>query len=370
MSFDIINFNKSIQNVSDVKLFFGDYDGIQRYDRYKYPIMKKLYDIQEANRWSFNEINFGRDKATIGSMPEGHQEIYRANLLFQTLADSLANRFLEDVLSEHITSPELESVIKTQGNFELLHSNSYSFNIRQVYSDPEEFFNQGFLNKDIQSRLLLEQKCYQELKGTLDGDSDLDTKKKALMEAMIRQYALESLRFFISFLYTFQINELNGQNLQGSVNNIVLIANDELIHTNIFKHIIKILKDNPDEGFTELFESGFVRETMEKVFDEVIESEMQWYSYLDSIEEIQGMTEENVLQFLQYYANRSMAGVGFKDIKYREKENELVTFFENKKNINGQKALAQETNLLSYSVGQVSDGGFDEANYSEFLKEV
>ncbi len=368
MGYEIINFNNSTDDVQDIKMFFGESDGIQRYDRYKYEIFKRLYEAQESARWKPKEINFGKDKASMINLLAGHQAIYRDNLLFQTLADSLANRFLEDILCRCITSPELEAVVKTQGNFELLHSFSYSYNIRQVYTDPEKFFNEGFKNPEIQNRLNLEKDVYMRLDDILNDPGEAfgsRRQKYALVESLIHQYVLENIRFFVSFLYNFMLNELNDQNLQGTVNNNTLILNDEVIHTVIFKNIINIAANNEDEGLQDIIKSDWFTDTVHRIFASVKESEMQWFRHLETLDTIQGITEITISDFLDYYIYKAKQAINIDDTSIVG--NDLVSFFETKKNINGQKAASQETNLLSYNIGVLVDNGCLDKDYSEYL---
>lgn len=366
---EIINFENSLDNIKDVKIFFGKSDGIQRYDRFKYPITDKLVKVQQSSYWLPKEINFSKDVVGIHNvLSEKHIEIYNANLLFQTLADSLANRFLDNVLSEYVTSPEWERVIKWQGFFEIIHSEAYSENIRKVYSDAEKFFNDGFKNKEIRSRLDLELKCYNNLEEIMKSETvSLDNKKKAILEVIIRQYALESLRFFISFLYTFHLNEINSQVLQGSVNNITLILNDEIIHTTIFRHLINILSTNEDEGFTHLVD--FIKETSVKVFKEVIESELSWFEYLSSIQEFEGFDKKQIKEFLHFYTSRALELIKVDTKDFIGDRNFLVEFFESKKNINNTKALAQETEILTYNIGVLEDKDYFSTDLLSFVKE-
>lgn len=365
---DIINFNNSLDNIKDVKIFFGKSDGIQRYDRFKYPITDRLTKVQQSAFWMPKEINYAKDMVGIHNvLSPTHKEIYNSNLLFQTLADSLANRFLDNVLSEYITSPEWERVIKWQSLFELIHSEAYSENIRKVYSDAEQFFNEGFKNKNIQNRLDLELKSYNELEQIMKDDSvELDKKKKAIVEVCLRQYALENIRFFISFLYTYHLNEINEQVLQGSVNNITLILNDEIIHTTIFRHLINSLMNNPDEGFSHLVE--YKNTLAQEIFKEVIESEVNWFKYLSSIEEFEGFGETQIREFLNYYASRALELIKVDNKDFIGVRNNLVEFFESKKNLNNTKALAQETEILTYNIGVLEDKNYDKADLLEFVK--
>ncbi len=369
----ILDFQQSLENVADVKIFFGKHDGIQRYDRYKYSITEKLIRAQQAATWFPREINFSRDRTGFhNALSEPFQEIYKANLLFQTMADSLANRFLDNVLSEYITSPEWESVIKWQAHFELVHSEAYSWNIREVFSDPEKFFNEGFANENIRKRLDIEVKSYSALGNKIQYGT-LKEKKIAILEVTARQYALENIRFFVSFLYTFKINEMNDQVLQGSVNNIKLILNDEIIHTVIFRNLINILKDVKDEGFSEIFkdEDIDIDSLIASCFEEVIVSEMEWFGYLSGIQEIMGFTEGTVRGFLEYYTHVALKYIGNKhNDRFDQNQNELVLFYESKKNLNNTKSLAQENNLLTYNIGVLEDGGFLEGNLDIDLKEL
>ena len=369
----ILDFSKSKDNVKDVKIFFGEYDGIQRYDRYKYPISEKLTRAQQSATWFPREINFSRDRTGFhNALSESFQEIYKANLLFQTMADSLANRFLDNVLSEYITSPEWEAVIKWQAHFEMVHSEAYSWNIREVFGDPEKFFNEGFKNENIRKRLDIEIKSYSALGEKMEHGT-LREKKIALLEVIARQYALENIRFFVSFLYTFKINEMNDQVLQGSVNNIKLILNDEIIHTVIFRNLINILKDVKDEGFQEVFNDNLldIDNMVATCFEEVIKSEMEWFGYLSGIQEIMGFTEDTVKGFLEYYTHVALKYIGNKhNDKFSTDQNELVLFYESKKNLNNTKALAQESNLLTYNIGVLEDGGFLEGDLTVNAREV
>jgi len=363
---DIIDFNKSVP-LKEVKIFLGDYDGIQRYDRYKYEYSEKLIKAQQGATWFPREISYSKDKTIVMSvLTSSYLEIYRLNLLFQTLADSLANRFLDNVLSDMVTSPEWEAILKWQAHFELIHSESYSWNIREVFPDPEAFFTDGFENSNIRKRLDLERATYKKLEEDtkskwfdfLTPERATKRKKKAIVKALLQQYILENLRFMVSFLYTFKINSIHNQALQGSTNSIKLILNDEIIHTVIFANLINTLQLERSEGFTEIMKEMNFDQLARDMFDEVIEGEMEWFKYLSSVQHINGFTDESIREFLECLSWNALDKIGVHAPKLNKKENDIVRFFNKNKKINGSKALAQETDLLSYNIGVLREDEF------------
>jgi ribonucleotide reductase beta subunit family protein with ferritin-like domain len=159
---------------------------------------------------------------------------------------------------------------------------------------------------------------------------------------------------------------MNSQVLQGSVNNIKLILNDEIIHTVIFRNLINILQEQKSEGFSHLFNgSDILYDTdslFKQCFSEVIESEMKWFGYLSGIQEIMGFNEDTVRGFLEYYTHTALKYIGIEHEGIENTQNELVLFYESKKSLNNTKSLAQENNLLTYNIGVLEDCGFMEGD--------
>ena len=372
----ILDFTKTTPK-ADVKIFLGDYDGVQRYDRYVYDSSERMIKVQQAATWFPREISYTKDKVGVNSLSPTFQQLYRENLLFQTIADSLANRFLDNMLSGMATSPEWEAILKWQAHFELLHSESYSWNIREVFVDPEEFFQEGLKNDNIIHRLDLERETYAKLEqdmatkwyDRLAPEKALVRKKRAIFKAAIQQYILENVRFMVSFLYTLKINHIHDQSLQGSTNSIKLILNDEIIHTVIFANLINILRREKNEGFTDILKEDY--DTIVKdMFRDVIASEMDWFYHLDSIQSIDGFTADSIRGFLEEIAYTAMSQIGVEDDSLLSVKNEVSIFFNKNNKINDAKALSQETDLLSYNIASLEDDEFDHKHMSLSFDEI
>ena len=354
----VINHDNFITNVQDIKMFMGEYDGIQRFDRYKHPIFEQYYNVMESLRWTPKELNFSSDKVGYKKLPIGIQQIYDLNLMSQTLTDSLIARFIDGVIMEYVSDPGLELVLSTQANFELLHSFSYSYNIRQVYPNPTKLFNEYLQSEVIRNRLSMEEEVFNSLHDRFNNAKDTSARKRLLIEALIHQLALESVRFFVSFLYTFKINAEYGQ-IQGTANNITLIAQDENIHVTIYAKILELLKTDSSEGFSHILNTPWYNDKIKSIFNDVIESELGWFRELNSRDQIEGMNEHTIFDFLNYYAQKAMSAAKIEGTE-RVEQNELVRFFEQKRNINARQTAAQETDQLSYNIGVLEDGEFED----------
>jgi len=372
---DILDFTKTTAK-ENVKIFLGDYDGVQRYDRYVYANSEVLIKIQQAATWFPREIGYSKDKVAIHSLSPTFKQLYRENLLFQTIADSLANRFLDNVFSGMATSPEWEAILKWQAHFELLHSESYSWNIREVFVDPEEFFQEGLKNDNIIHRLDLERETYAQLEQDVAvkwydrfaPKKALVRRKRAIFKAAIQQYILENVRFMVSFLYTLKINHIHDQSLQGSTNSIKLILNDEIIHTVIFAQLINILRTDEDQGFVDILDDydGLVK----SMFSEVLDSEMEWFYHLDSIQHIDGFTPDAIQGFLEEISYTAMREIGVIDNSLLKTKNEVAIFFNKNNKINDAKSLSQETDLLSYNIAVLKDDDFDTKHISFTYEDI
>jgi ribonucleoside-diphosphate reductase beta chain len=254
----------------------------------------------------------------------------------------------------------------------------------------------------------------------------LDKAKKIVLEALIRINALEGLKFYVSFLVTYKINDEFGNKIPGATKIIKLINYDEDLHTVVFSFLINTLRTQKREGFMYLFEKGengepsFFEKKAYEIYKEVYSEEIEWAKYLLGFCEarkteagteivkvfnikdkkdvefynqtrilksgkevkiwnisgpntIPGLTIEVFEQFMQYYTNDRLEDIGLEKLfKNIDKSPAIATWFKKYKKINDEKTAAQETEILSYSIGQlindIDDGEFftDLFDVSEF----
>lgn len=351
----LVDLNKSD---IDEKIFFGEYNGFQRYDLVKYPFAKIIESNMRQAFWTPEEISLISDRENFKHLPEYTQQILINNLLFQTLMDSAQNRGLDAIMSELVTSPSWEAVFKTQAFFELIHSLSYSHIIREMFSsNATDIFDQIYSNEHIKHRTDREILAYSELKEYLSGNKkewDTETTKKKILTLCIYIYFLEGLKFYVSFLVTYTINNYYDDAIPGVTKIIKLINHDEDMHVAVFAGLLKILSTSAEEGFTHLFKSDWFSKTCHEIVATIVNEEIQWAEYLLSIGQVKGLTIAKITEFMQYYANNRLEKISIKPLYKLTKQPEIIKFFDMYKNINKDNTAQQESTALNYNIGKMN----------------
>lgn len=382
------------------KIFFGEYSGFQRYDNPTYRFAVIQEEKQRNAFWNPNEISMTNDAQKFFELPEFIQEVMIRIWLFQTLMDSAQNSGLEEILASLCTNPEFEAMFKTQGYFELIHSLSYSHILRGIFSDASVIFDRIGDYPEIQKRIDKEIALYTRVKELNNNTDDvfearakikeeveayitehnvtdkmelkriydvLDIttknlklisneelsdieKKKLILELLVGILALEGVKFYVSFLATYVINNNYNNKIQGATRIIKLINFDEDLHTSMIAGLIGILRKTKTEGFSELIKSEWFDEMVKKTFIDVLEDELEWADYLLSFGNIPTLTKKVIEQFMKYYVDLRMESIGVAKM-YNQEKTDVVQWFESYKDMNLDNSALQESDAAVYSIG-------------------
>lgn len=389
----ILNTSRLVVPSNQQKIFLGEYSGFQRYDSPKYQFAVNLENTQRNSFWNPNEIAMVTDGIKFPELPEHIQQIMIAVWLFQTLMDSGQNRGLDNILSTIVTTPEFESLFKTQGYFELIHSLSYSHILRGIFPDASVIFNKIDEYEEIKHRIDKEIEGYEKLavinlniketigsmseylaeyatvdelleleeltKGyqnlalriiTRNADKMDEDKKKLILSLLIRVFALEGIKFYVSFLVTYVINNSYNNKIQGATRIIKLINFDEDLHVGIMAGTINILRKESVEGFKEIIDSPWFLETVNSIFNETYENEIEFAKYLMSFGPIPSLTIAVFESFLKFYVDDRVSKIGCPKI-FNEKKSDIVEWFEMYKDINKDNTAQQEAEAMNYNIG-------------------
>ena len=298
---------KTIFNTTNIDplsqpLFLGKDLGVQRFDKLKYPIFDDLDSKQMMNFWRPQEISVLKDRGDFKKMTENEQFIFTANLKYQTMLDSVICRGVPTLL-EYVSNTELEACLITWQFFEKIHSQSYSYIIKNVYSDPSVVFDDIYKDKEILKRAKTAIRDYNDLMGYSGSKVSL---KKQIYMTLISINILEAIRFYVSFICSFSFGE--NKKMVGSADIVKLIKRDEALHLTTTQKLIEILKREECEGFVQTADE--CEEDAIKMFESAAKEEKDWASYLFKDGSIIGLNETILHQYIDWLCMSRRKSIG------------------------------------------------------------
>ena len=352
MSRSVFNKSKDL-DFTKQPMFFGEDLQVQQYSDMKYPIFDKLNQQQLGYFWRPEEVSLQKDRNDYLQLNEQQKFIFTSNLKYQTMLDSVQGRGPCLAFLPFVSNPELEGCIVTWDFMETIHSRSYTYIIKNLYSNPNEVFDTIILDDNIEKRSQSVTKTYDELiemgyRWHLNKDKiDLYELKKKMYLAMCTVNILEGLRFYVSFACSFAFGELKL--LEGSAKIISFIARDESQHLAMSQTIINNWKRGDDKDMVKIGKE--CEKEVYKMYDDALAEEKRWATYLFSKGSMIGLSEKLLHQFVEYMANRRMKGIGLEP-RYEQKTNPLP-WVDHWLNSKGTQNAPQETEIESYVIGGV-----------------
>src|SRR6056300_105570 len=347
-------FNKS-KDVSFLKqpMFFGEDLAVQRYDTMKYPIFDKLTQQQLGYFWRPEEVSLQKDRNDYAELRPEQKSIFTSNLKYQTMLDSVQGRGPCLAFLPFCSLPELEGCIVTWYFMETIHSRSYTYIIKNLYSDPSDVFDTIIKDEKIEKRAQSVTQCYDDLinighKWHLDKSKiDEYELKKKLWKALVTVNILEGLRFYVSFACSFAFGELKL--LEVSAKIISFIARDESQHLAMSQTVINNWRNGDDKDMMPIMKD--CEKEVYKMYDEAVQEEKRWATHLFSKGSMIGLSEKLLHQFVEYMANRRMKAIQLTPT-YDQKTNPLP-WTDHWLNSRSTQNAPQETEIESYVIGGI-----------------
>ena len=334
-------------------MFFGEDLQVQQYSDMKYPIFDKLNQQQLGYFWRPEEVSLQKDRNDYLQLNEQQKFIFTSNLKYQTMLDSVQGRGPCLAFLPFVSNPELEGCIVTWDFMETIHSRSYTYIIKNLYSNPNEVFDTIIKDEKIEKRSKSVTQTYDDLidmgyKWHLNKDKvDLYELKKKMYLAMCTVNILEGLRFYVSFACSFAFGELKL--LEGSAKIISFIARDESQHLAMSQTVINNWRNGDDKDMVKIGKE--CEKEVYKMYDDALAEEKRWATYLFSKGSMIGLSEKLLHQFVEYMANRRMKGIGLTP-QYEQKTNPLP-WVDHWLNSRSLQNAPQETEIESYVIGGV-----------------
>ena len=328
---------------------------VQRFEEVRYPRIQKFEETARGFFWVPEEITLTKDKIDFKEATEAIRHIFTSNLLRQTALDSIQGRAPAQIFNPVVSVPELEALVNNWSFFETnIHSKSYSHIIRNVYGVPKEVFNTIHDTEEIVNMAANVGRYYDSLH-MLNSYKETGTDVaeshhvRAIWMALNASYALEALRFMVSFATSLAMVE--NRIFIGNGNIIALILQDEILHADWTAYIInQVQKDDP--RFAQAAQES--RAEVYAMYMDVIKEEKAWADYLFKKGVVIGLNAQILKDFVDYTAFTRLRDIGVKYLEDHPKTTP-IPWFNKHVNINKKQTALQESESTNYVIGVMSD---------------
>ena len=359
-------FNTEDVDTKKQPMFFGAPLGVQRYDNFKYPQFENLTKQQLGYFWRPEEVSLQKDRGDYQTLRPEQKHIYTSNLKYQIMLDSVQGRAPGMAFLPYCSLPELEACMEVWSFMEMIHSRSYTYVIKNVYSDPSEVFDTIIKDDRILERATSVTGAYDSFinyaqewgqgnlwrtdsKGSPSAEWTRKDLKKHLYRAVTNVNILEGIRFYVSFACSFAFGELKL--MEGSAKIISLIARDENQHLALTQNIINNWRKGDDPDMVQIVKEE--KEWTYEMFDKCVNEEKKWAEYLFKDGSMIGLNDKLLYQYVEWIANKRLRSIGLKPVYDQPLKNNPLPWTEHWISSKGLQVAPQETEVESYVVGGI-----------------
>ena len=359
-------FNTYETDTKKQPMFFGKPLGIQRYDSYKYPIFDKLTTQQLGYFWRPEEVSLQKDRGDYQMLRPEQKHIYTSNLKYQTMLDSVQGRAPGMAFAPYCSLPELEACMKVWEFMEMIHSRSYTYIMKNIYSNPSEVFDTILRDERILDRAKSVTEAYDDFindahqygtgnqwrpdfKDSPTAQWDMKELKRKLYRAVANVNILEGIRFYVSFACSFAFGELKL--MEGSAKIISLIARDENQHLVLTQTILNNWAKGDDPEMVTIMKEE--EEWTYKQFDLCVNEEKAWADYLFKNGSMIGLNDKLLQQYVEWIANRRLKAIGLNPAYDIPAAHNPLPWTQHWLSSKGLQVAPQETEVESYVVGGI-----------------
>jgi ribonucleoside-diphosphate reductase beta chain len=308
--------------------------------------------------WRPEEVQLSKDRGDFQSLTEHEKFIFTKNLQYQILLDSIQSRGISNLL-EDCSNQEVELFSKAWEFFETIHSYSYTWIIKNIYSDPSAVFDSILQDEEILKRATSVTKYYDSLINSIPDESEYDRKKKLYL-TLVSINILEGIRFYVSFACSYCFAQ--NKKMEGNAKIISYINRDENLHMGFTSFILKVLKDEWGEGFQKIVED--CHDIVIDMYKDAAEEEIEWARYLFKDGSMIGLNADILIQYMKWLTNNRMKIIGLEPI-FEKVQNPISWINIWTGDSKGLQVAPQESEIESYVVGSFKQD-VDEEDWSEF----
>jgi ribonucleoside-diphosphate reductase beta chain len=248
----------------------------------------------------------------------------------------------------------------------MIHSRSYTYIIKNIYSDPSEVFDTIIGDERILERAKTVTESYDDfinsaqsygtsndwmyrLEGVTNAQQTLNDVKRKLYRAVANVNILEGIRFYVSFACSFAFGELKL--MEGSAKIISLIARDENQHLALTQNILNKWREGDDPEMQKIMKEE--EEWTYKMFDLAVNEEKKWADYLFKDGSMIGLNDKLLQKYVEWIANRRLKAIGLKPQYDISANNNPLPWTQHWISSKVLQVAPQETEVESYVVGGI-----------------
>lgn len=289
--------------------------------------------------WLPEEISVSKDIKVWNELSSKEKELYKKVLAGLTLLDTKqGNNGIPSMMSL-TDNLQRKAVLSFMGTMEEIHAKSYSSIFMTLLSNNEidELFKWIETEPTLQRKAELILKHYE---NTEDEEN--------LYLSMVVSVFLESFLFYSGFFYPLYLAGQGKMIASGEI--ISLILRDESLHGKYIGLLSQEIYNSFDrEGKSRL------KNKMYEILCSLMENEIEYTKciYKESI------LEEDVINFLQYNANRALENLGFEELYHIENINPIV--------LNGLSTETKNHDFFSTKGNGYQKGIYEELEDEDFI---
>lgn len=346
-------------------MFFGKGRNTQRFDVMKYSFFDERNGKMQGFDWAFDEAKLTDDYVDFNTKMQPHEQFaYTRTLQRLIVLDSLQGRGILSTLGLICSLPELENAMLTWQYFEgAKHSKTYTENLKGVYNNPTEIFDESWDIPEITRmsasiskpyndayKAIIEYE-YRTLNNLEIPEEFFTALKKHVVRLLVSINILEGVRFYPGFSIIWALNK--GQSyVEGTSKNLKFICRDENIHLSISQKIIQLLKTKEEEGFKDIFTE--MEDEIFNMYQDAYNEESQWLEYLFSQGSFIGLNLDIAKEYLKYVINRRVKAIGYNNMFANCSKNP-IPWIESYINMDKVEILPQEGEVTNYVSGGINN---------------
>ena len=315
------------------RLVNGPSTNLLEFDNCRYSWAEPLYKKMRSFFWVPDEIPLGDDKKQYPTMTTEEQEAYKKTLSFLIFLDSIQIDNLSAIAS-YITAPEVTACLKAQAFFETIHAQSYDYLLTSVvdHLTRESVYEMWREDESLSRRNRFVTDLYEAFIRSPNPEN--------FIRSCMADFLLEGIYFYSGFAFFYTLGRQDK--MGGTVSMIRLIQRDENTHLALFTHIMRTLKEENPQWFSES-----MKEELSNMVRTAVEHEISWGKHVTN-NQILGLSDQAIEAYIKYLGNVRSQALDLPEL-YPECRTNPLSWIDSYSSMNSTKTDFFERRVTNYT---------------------